>query len=122
MRVLIVDDSVVMRRMLTSFVEDLAGECVQACDGVEALEQLECQKPFDVALVDWDMPRMDGIEFVTRVRANPRWGGLKLLMVTANVAGAAVEKALTCGADDYLMKPVMPEMIAEKLRILGLVA
>jgi two-component system chemotaxis response regulator CheY len=122
MRVLIIDDSMAMRRMLDAYVRDLGAETVLAEDGQAALEALEREKPFDIALVDWDMPRVTGIEFVMRVRAMPEHAQLKLLMVTAHLGFEDIEQALTCGADDYLMKPVSSELVADKLRVLGLVA
>lgn len=122
MRVLIIDDSVAMRRMLTAYVGELNAEAVQAGDGQEALEALETNGPFDVALVDWDMPRMNGIQFLLRVRQNLKYRHMKLVMVTAHVSFEDLQQALECGADDYIMKPVTVEMITDKLRMLGLAA
>ncbi len=122
MRVLIIDDSVAMRRMLTAYVSELNAECMQAGDGQEALEVLEANGAFDVALVDWDMPRMNGIQFLLRVRNNLQWRHMKLVMVTAHVSFEDLQQALECGADDYIMKPVTSDMITDKLRMLGLAA
>jgi two-component system, chemotaxis family, chemotaxis protein CheY len=122
MRVLIIDDSAAMRRMLTAYVGELKAESVQAGDGQEALEVLEAQGPFDVALVDWDMPRLNGIQFLLRVRGNSKYRHMKLVMVTAHVNFEDLEQALECGADDYIMKPVTVDMITDKLRMLGLAA
>jgi len=122
MRVLIIDDSSAMRRMLTAYVGELSAESVQACDGQEALELLDRDGPFDVALVDWDMPRMNGIQFLLRVREHLKYRHMKLVMVTAHVNFEDLEQALECGADDYIMKPVTVDMITDKLRMLGLAA
>ena len=122
MRVLIIDDSMAMRRMLSAYVSDLKAETAVATDGQDALEVLEREAPFDVALVDWDMPRMNGMEFVRRVRADERWSALKLVMVTAHISQDDIVEALETGADDYLMKPVSSDMIEDKMRLLGLVA
>ncbi len=122
MRVLIIDDSVAMRRMLAAYVGELQAESVQAGDGQEALEVLESQGPFDVALVDWDMPRMNGIQFLLQVRGSLKWRNMKMVMVTAHVNFEDIEQALECGADDYIMKPVTVDMITDKLRMLGLAA
>ncbi len=122
MKALVIDDSKAMRRMLRAFVASAAGgESAEAADGVDALAVLEQDAPFDVALVDWDMPRMSGLEFVRHVRADARWAGLKLLMVTARNEGGDILSALEQGADDFLMKPITEAMVADKLRILGLV-
>jgi two-component system chemotaxis response regulator CheY len=122
MRVLIIDDSAAMRRMLTAYVGELQAETAQACDGQEAVEILESQPPFDVALVDWDMPRMNGIQFLLHVRGSSRFRHMKCVMVTAHVNFEDLEQALECGADDYIMKPVTVDMITDKLRMLGLAA
>jgi len=69
--------------------------------------------------VDWDMPRMNGLEFVKAVRANPVYDGLKLMMVTTQNSMEHVAAALDSGAADFLMKPVTKESLAEKLLVLG---
>ncbi len=122
MRALIIDDSMAMRRMLAAYVQGLQVSPVVAVDGQDAVEVLEREGEFEVALVDWDMPRMNGVEFVRHVRSDPRWQGMKLIMVTAHVDPDDIMNALQTGADDYLMKPVSSEMLEDKFRILGLVA
>ncbi len=122
MRVLIIDDSMAMRRMLSAYVAELKAETAVATDGQDALDVLGREGAFDVALVDWDMPRMNGMEFVRAVRADDRWSGMKLVMVTAHISQDDIVEALETGADDYLMKPVSADMIEDKLRLLGLVA
>ena len=95
----------------------------EASDGREALELLvsnDPREPFHLALVDWDMPRMNGLEFVQAVRRNRDFAELKLMMVTTQNAQDRVAQALKAGADDFLMKPVTQQMLAEKLQILGL--
>lgn len=122
MRALIIDDSMAMRRMLAAYVQGLQVSPIVAVDGQDAVEVLEREGEFEVALVDWDMPRMNGVEFVRHVRSDPRWQGMKLIMVTAHVDPDDIMNALQTGADDYLMKPVSSEMLEDKFRILGLVA
>jgi len=117
---LIIDDSPTMRGFLTAIAEDLGAETAQAPDGLAALDLLVRQAPFDLALVDWDMPRMNGIEFVRAVRARPEFAGLKLMMVTSHNCMQDVRAALACGADDFLMKPLDAEMMGDKLGMLGL--
>jgi two-component system chemotaxis response regulator CheY len=121
MKALVIDDSKAMRRMLRAYVTTRTGaSSEEASDGLDALEVLERSDPFDVALVDWDMPRMTGLEFVRAVRADTRYAGLKLLMVTARNEGDDIMAALQEGADDFLMKPITEDMVIDKLRILGL--
>jgi two-component system chemotaxis response regulator CheY len=95
---------------------------VEAEDGREALDILvknDPREPFAVALVDWDMPRMNGLEFVEAIRRNRDFADLKLMMVTAQNSQGHVAQALQAGADDFLMKPVTREMLADKLTMLG---
>ena len=76
----------------------------------------------DVVLVDWNMPEMDGLDFVKAVRAEVAYDALPLMMVTTNSEREHVECALEAGANEYIMKPFTGAMIREKLEILGFVA
>ncbi len=120
MRMLIIDDSATMRNYLSSIAADLGLETEQAGDGLAALETLDRRPPFEVALVDWDMPRMNGIEFVRAVRGRGEFAEMKLMMVTSHNGMQDIRAALASGADDFLMKPLDAEMVSEKLRTLGL--
>jgi len=71
--------------------------------------------------VDWEMPRMNGLEFVRAVRRNQDFAGLKLLMVTTLNSTERIAEALEAGANDFLIKPIDQEMLLEKLQILGVV-
>ena len=119
MRVLIIDDSRTMRNYLSAIVRDFHFDSEQAQDGQDALDCL-AGADFDLALVDWDMPRMNGISFVQAVRSEPRFDPMKLMMLTSHSSLDAVCEALSIGADDYLMKPVTAAMLSEKLKLLGL--
>ena len=117
---LIVDDDSMMRRVVGVIAQSLRIESEEAADGQEALERLGGGGDFDVALVDWEMPRMDGLEFVRAVRKRPEYEPLKLMMLTCHNTREDVQVALSSGANDYLMKPITPEMLVEKLTLLGL--
>lgn len=119
MKALIIDDSQVMRRMLASYVGEFDIESTGAEDGCDGLEKLIAQPDFDFALVDWDMPRMNGLEFVKAVREDRAYDSVKLMMVTAHTSMEDVGEALQEGADDFLMKPFSKEMVGDKLRMLG---
>lgn len=121
MKILIVDDSKAMRTLLGYFARNLQFETAEAEDGCVALAALQQHDNIELALVDWEMPRMDGLEFVKAVRANAAFDGLKLMMVTNQNSMERVATALTAGASDFLMKPVTKESFEEKLRLLGLV-
>lgn len=121
MKVLIIDDSRTMRRLLKSFVASVTEDTSEAGDGREALAVLEREGPFELALVDWDMPVMNGLDFVKAVRADPRHDAMKLMMVTAQNSYETVLQAIEAGAADYLMKPLTEEMLQDKLRLLGFI-
>lgn len=124
MKMLIVDDSKVIRKFLSHVAEGLSFTITEAEDGRDALKTLvknDPRDPFAVALVDWDMPRMNGLELVQAIRRNQDFADTKLMMVTTQNSMDRVTMALEAGADDFLMKPVTREMLVEKLQILGLV-
>ena len=121
MKTLIIDDSRTMRRLLASYISEFSNEVIEAGVGIEALEQLNRFPSIDLALVDWDMPRMNGLEFVKAVRAEGKFAEMKLMMVTSHNAMEDIGLALEEGANDFLMKPLTGEMVTDKLRLLGLV-
>jgi two-component system chemotaxis response regulator CheY len=120
MRALIVDDSPVMRLIIGKIVRDYGFTVVEAANGQEALERLRLSdNPIDLALVDWNMPVIDGLEFVQAVRAGDAFAGLRLMMITTEVSAAHVRRAIEAGADEYLMKPFTRESLRDKLGLLG---
>lgn len=122
MRILVVDDSFTMRAILCTYVRNLGFETVEAADGLEALEQLATKGPFECILIDWDMPRMNGLELLKAIRAKQEFAGMKVLMVTAQNTYEKVAEAVSTGADDFLMKPLDEQMFVEKLCLLGIVS
>lgn len=120
MQVMIVDDSRAMRSMIAGILRELGFEVLQACDGCDALEQLQQNSCPRLALVDWNMPNMDGLQFVKEVRENSAWDSLTLMMVTAETEACQVVNAIEAGADEYLMKPFTREALAEKIQLLGI--
>lgn len=125
MKMLVIDDSKAMRGFLCAIAGELAFNTTEADDGRAGLDVLiknDPREPFDIALVDWDMPRMNGYEFVQFVRKNHDYDGMKIMMVTTNNTVEKIGMALEAGANDFLMKPVTRESLEEKLMMLGLVA
>jgi len=120
-RALVIDDSRAMRTILGKMLRSIGFEVIEASDGREGLSQLECAGKVDLALVDWNMPNMNGFEFVQAVRAEPIWDAIQLMMVTTETETDQVVKALEAGANEYVMKPFTRDVILEKLEILGLV-
>jgi two-component system chemotaxis response regulator CheY len=120
MRALIVDDSRFVRGYLRGLLEEKGIECEEAGDGQAAMDQLNAGKPFDLALVDWNMPVMNGLEMLMQLRAEG-FGDVKVMMVTTEAENDFILRALDAGADEYLMKPFDDEALTEKLAMLGLV-
>lgn len=121
MRALIVDDSRPIRRIEAEILQELGFETSDARHGKEALERLQDAPLPNVALVDWNMPEMDGLEFIKAVRGDARFEGLVILMVTTETEPEQMLRALTAGADEYLMKPFDKESLVDKLRLVGVV-
>ena len=121
MRALVLDDSRAMRSILSRTLDGLGFEVETAADGAEGLEAVRRGPLPDVALVDWNMPVMDGLEFITQVRENRDWRGITLMMVTTESEHSQIVRALAAGAHEYVLKPFTTDMIGDKLRLLGLV-
>ncbi len=121
MNALIVDDSRPIRRIETEIMRELGFDTCEACHGKQALERLQSAPLPDVVLVDWNMPEMDGLEFIKAVRADARFSGLVILMVTTETETDQMLRALSAGADEYLMKPFQKEALIDKLRLVGVV-
>ena len=120
MQAMVVDDSRVMRTILTRLLTGMNFTVLQAGDGAEALQMLEDGARPDVALVDWNMPVMDGLTFIKRCRANPEYRDLVLMMVTTESEQSQIVRAMAAGAHEYVVKPFTEEMIVQKLGLLGL--
>jgi two-component system chemotaxis response regulator CheY len=115
-----VDDSRTIRLMIDSLMKSFGFETVHAADGIEALAQLKAHGPFSLALVDWEMPRMTGIEFVEAARKLSEYNEMKIMMVTTLNTFQQVATALKAGADEYHMKPVARDSLEAKLQFLDL--
>ena len=120
MRALIIDDSKAMRSILGRMLRGLDFEVVEAANGREALERLKGLGKVDLALVDWNMPEMNGFDFVRAVRSEHIYDGVLLMMVTTETEMENVVRALAAGANEYVMKPFTQEVILEKLQIFGM--
>ncbi len=120
MKALVIDDSKAMRIILKQILQSLGGTVEEAANGKEGLEKLKMIGNPDVVLVDWNMPEMNGLDFVRAVRANPVYRTLPLMMVTTETESAQMGKALAAGANEYVMKPFTKDVISEKLKILGI--
>ncbi|HUY88137.1 MAG TPA: response regulator [Pirellulales bacterium] len=120
MRALVIDDSKPIRSILGKFLKELGFDVTEAVNGKNALDALDRLGPPDLALVDWNMPEMNGLEFVRSVRANHRYDQVPLMMVTTETDMERVAAALDAGANEYVMKPFTKDVILDKLQLLGM--
>ena len=122
-KALIVDDSRAIRKILAGILGELGFEVCQAVNGREALDVLDRERATDaisLVLADWNMPEMNGLEFLQVMRADARNESVKVMMVTTETQIGQMLAALQAGANEYVMKPFTHEVIEDKLRILGL--
>lgn len=126
MHALVIDDSRAMRRIVCGILTNLGFTTVEAGDGRAALDILESLAERgdalpDLACIDWNMPVMDGLEFINAVRDRRGWRNLTMMMVTTESEHGQVVRALAAGAHEYMIKPFTPDAFADKLALLGLV-
>lgn len=115
---LIVDDSRVVRKVARKILEDLGFTCAEAEDGQKALDACKAAMP-DAILLDWNMPIMNGIEFLRALRALPNGGGPKVVFCTTENEFSFIQEALAAGANEYIMKPFDSQIIQSKFEQIG---
>ncbi len=120
MRALVIDDSRAMRRIVGSILAGFGYEVRDAGHGREGLDVLNEGWLPDLVTVDWNIPVVDGLQFVAAVRSNPAWRSLTLMMVTSESEHTQIVRALAAGAHEYVIKPFTPDAIRDKLALLGL--
>lgn len=101
-------------------IREIGFETFEAGDGQEGLARLEEHGAPDLILADWNMPNMNGYEFVQAVRANTAYDKVQIVMVTTESEVGQITKALDAGANEYVMKPFTADIIRDKLAILGI--
>jgi len=115
-KILAVDDSVTMRRIITNTLKRAGyADVVEAEDGVDALAKLQVEGDIDLILTDWNMPNMNGLEFVKMVRSDPRFSGIPIIMVTVRGVKEEVLEAMKAGVNNYIVKPFTPQVLKEKI-------
>ena len=117
---LVVDDSSVVRKIARRILEELAFSVVEAEDGERALELCTKSLP-DAILLDWNMPVMDGYDFLGRLRRLPGGEGPKVVFCTTENDIDHISRALNAGANEYIMKPFDKEIVAAKFQEVGLI-
>jgi two-component system, chemotaxis family, chemotaxis protein CheY len=122
-RALVVDDSRATRMILRKILESIGFEVEQAENGRVALELLQSWVPYDVpdlALVDWNMPEMNGLELIEVVRDLPEFDAMKIIMCTTETEVSQMTLAMLSGANEYVMKPFTADTILAKMAFIGL--
>ena len=114
--VLVVDDSRIMRNIVKNIFSELKinSNFLDAENGKKAFQLLETNK-VNIVFLDWNMPEMDGMEFLKKVRAMPDYKDLPIVMVTSESAKYNVVEALQNGATDYIVKPIREKIFMEKI-------
>jgi two-component system chemotaxis response regulator CheY len=116
MKLLIVDDSLVMRRIVGSAAALMGAECVEAANGEQAFAKLkEDPSGFNLICLDWNMPVMSGLEFLKALRSDPRWIDIPVLMITTEGCRDSIIEALKSGATGYLTKPFNQQDLQSKM-------
>ncbi len=120
-KALIVDDSRTIRLILRRILVEMGYEVCEAANGREALAAIETEGgTVSLVLTDWNMPEMDGLEFVKRLRHNPELASLRVVMVTTETELDHMVLALDAGANEYVMKPFTKDILKEKLELVGI--
>ena len=118
---IVVDDSRAIRMILGRTLRGLGYEVREAGNGVDALAALSAGPPADLVMADWNMPVMDGLELLRRIRGSAEFSAVPVVMVTTEAEIDQMTLALEAGATEYIMKPFTTEILAGKLRMAGLV-
>ena len=118
MRALVIDDSRTVRIIIGTILREVGMEVLEAANGLEALEQIKRNPDVELMLVDWNMPEMNGLDFLRAVRSQRAYDAVRILMVTSETQSAQVTQALNAGANEYLMKPFNKDVLVAKLNLL----
>lgn len=120
-KALVVDDSRTIRTILKRILLELGYEVCEAADGREALAIIDAEGgAVSLVLTDWNMPEMDGLELLKRLRQNPHLSFLKIIMVTTETELDRMVLALDAGANEYVMKPFTKDILKQKLELVGI--
>jgi two-component system chemotaxis response regulator CheY len=119
-KALVVDDSRAVRMILSKTLKDLGYEVREAANGREALEVIEAERTaVTLVLTDWNMPEINGMDLLKRLRQNPQLSSLVVVMVTTETELDQMAAALEAGANEYVMKPFTKDILVEKLQLIG---
>jgi two-component system, chemotaxis family, chemotaxis protein CheY len=121
MRALVIDDSRTVRAIIGKILGEVGLDVVEAANGREGLDQLRDAGDVGVVLVDWNMPVMNGLEFIQAVRAHRAYDPVRIMMVTTETEQEQVIRALEAGANEYVMKPFTKDILVAKLSLLDVI-
>jgi len=121
MRALVIDDSRTVRTIIRKILTEVGLEVVEAGNGREGLDQLQRISDVDLVLIDWNMPEMNGLEFIQAVRSDRTFDAVRIMMVTNETEQGQVIRALEAGANEYLMKPFTKDVLVAKLSLLDVI-
>jgi len=116
MKLLVVDDSSVIRKVIKAAADVLQLETLEAEDGIEALEKLAAHyQETDLVLLDWNMPEMNGYDVLVEIKTNDKYKHIPVMMVTTEGQQSSIVAAVRAGADNYLVKPFAVEELETKI-------
>lgn len=118
MQALVIDDSRAVRLLVGNILREQGFEVITAGHGLEGLQRLQENPEIRLVLVDWNMPVMDGLEFIQAVRNVRAWDAVRLVMVTTETESEQVQRAIAAGANEYVMKPFTADVLVAKLSLL----
>ncbi len=115
LKIIAVDDSPTMRRIIINTLKRAGYEnVIEATDGKDALAKMKVEQ-VNFVITDWNMPEMDGLAFVTQIRATDEFKGLPVLMVTTRSVKEDIVEAMKAGVNNYIVKPFTPETLKAKI-------
>ena len=116
MKLLVVDDSSVIRKVIKAAADVLQMETEEAQDGIEALEKLSMyHKEIDLVLLDWNMPEMNGYDVLVTIKNSAEYRNIPVMMVTTEGQKSSIIAAVRAGADNYLVKPFTVDELESKI-------
>ena len=116
MKLLVVDDSSVIRKVIKAAADVLQLETIEAEDGIEALEKLAAHcGEIDLVLLDWNMPEMNGYDVLVQIKTDDKYKHIPVMMVTTEGQQSSIVAAVRAGADNYLVKPFAVEELETKI-------
>jgi two-component system chemotaxis response regulator CheY len=117
---LVIDDSRAIRAIIGGILREMGISVIEAANGREGIEQLRQNPDVELVLVDWNMPEMNGLDFIRAVRGQRDYDAVRILMVTTETEHEQVLRALDAGANEYVMKPFTKEVLVAKLSLLDM--